>query len=72
MSVIDGFGIYNKLHEIEKKVLQDLIPSNDFRVYFMTAIRINYPDASKFGEECYVCKEIQKMDFVKHVYSLIY
>src|ERR1044072_5054997 len=43
MSVIDGFGLYNKLHEMEKKVLQDSITSNDFRVCFMTATRINYP-----------------------------
>ncbi|HET7643549.1 MAG TPA: response regulator [Nitrososphaeraceae archaeon] len=75
MSVIDGFGLYNKLHEMEKKVLQDSIPSNDFRVCFMTATRINYPVLAEmhpeFGEECYVCKEIPKIDFIKHVYSLI-
>jgi CheY-like chemotaxis protein len=75
MALMEGFDLYYKLHEMEKKVLQDSIPSNDFRVCFMTASRINYPALSEmhpeFGEECYVCKEIPKADFIKHVYSLI-
>jgi hypothetical protein len=25
----------------------------------------------EFGEECYVCKEVPKEYFIKHVYSLI-
>jgi hypothetical protein len=40
----------------------------------MTASRINYTVLAEihpeFGEECYVCKEIPKEDFLKHVYSL--
>ena len=30
MSVVDGFDLYHKLHEISKKVQQDTSPSNDF------------------------------------------
>ncbi|MGE3859148.1 MAG: response regulator [Nitrososphaeraceae archaeon] len=75
MALMEGFDLYYKLHEMEKKVLQDSIPSNDFRVCFMTASRINYPALAEmhpeFGEECYLCKEIPKADFIKHVYSLI-
>ena len=75
MSVVDGFDLYNKLHDLSKKVLQDTSPSNDFRICFMTSSRINYKALSEahpeFGEECYVCKEIPKKDFLKHVYSLI-
>ncbi len=41
----------------------------------MTASRINYTALSEihpeFGEEYYVCKEIPKDTFIKHVYSLI-
>jgi CheY-like chemotaxis protein len=75
MSVIDGFELYHKLHELSKKVQQDTSPLNDFRVCFMTASRINYNVLAEihpeFGEECYVSKEVSKEDFIKHVYSLI-
>jgi hypothetical protein len=41
----------------------------------MTASRINYPALAdihpEFGEECYLCKEVPKSDFKKHVYSLL-
>ena len=75
MSLIDGFDLYNKLYEMSKKVQQDTSSSNNFRVCFMTASRINYTALAEihpeFGEECYVCKEVPKDIFVKHVYSLI-
>jgi PleD family two-component response regulator len=75
MSVMDGFDLYIKLNDLSKKVQQDTSPSNDFRVCFMTSSRINYPALAEihpeFGEECYVCKEIPKECFIKHVYSLI-
>jgi hypothetical protein len=71
----DGFDLYHKLHEMEKKVQQDTSQSNDFKVCFMSASRINYPVLvemhPEFGEECYVCKEVPKEYFIKHVYSLI-
>jgi CheY-like chemotaxis protein len=74
MSVMDGFDLYNKLYEMSKKVQQDTSSSNDFRVCFMTASRINYTVLAEthpeFGKECYVCKEIPREDFLKHVYSL--
>jgi DNA-binding NarL/FixJ family response regulator len=73
MSVVDGFDLYNKLHEVSKKVLQDTSSSNDFRICFMTS-RINYQALTdihpEFGEECYVSKEVPKDVFIKHVYSL--
>jgi CheY-like chemotaxis protein len=75
MSVMDGFDLYDKLHEMSKKSQQDASSSNDFRVCFLTASRINYTALAEihaeFGEECYVCKEISKENFRKHVYSLI-
>ena len=75
MSVMDGFELYQKLYEMSKKVQQDTSSSNDFRVCFMTASRINYTVLTEihpeFGEECYVCKESPKEIFLKHVYSLI-
>jgi DNA-binding NarL/FixJ family response regulator len=74
MSVVDGFDLYNKLHEVSKKVLQDTSSSNDFRICFMTS-RINYQALTdihpEFGEECYVSKEVPKDVFIKHIYSLI-
>ena len=74
-SVMDGFELYKKLYEMSKKVQQDTSSSNDFRVCFMTASRINYTVLAEihpeFGEECYVCKESPKEVFLKHVYSLI-
>ena len=61
MSIMDGFELYQKLYEMSKKVQQDTSPSNDFRVCFMTASRINYTVLAEIhpevGEECYVCKE---------------
>jgi CheY-like chemotaxis protein len=75
MSVIDGFDLYDKLHSLSKKVLQDTKPSNDFKVCFMTSSRVNYTALAEihpeFGEECYVCKQVSKEDFLKHVYSLM-
>ena len=75
MSVMDGFELYQKLYEMSKKVQQDRSSSNDFRVCFMTASRINYTVLveihPEFGEECYVCKESPKEIFLKHIYSLI-
>jgi CheY-like chemotaxis protein len=75
MSVMDGFELYQKLYEMSKKVQQDRSSSNDFRVCFMTASRINYTVLaeihSEVGEECYVCKESPKEIFLKHIYSLI-
>ena len=75
MCVIDGFDFYNKLHNLSTIVQQDTSSSNDFRVCFMTSSRINYQALAEihpeFGEECYVCKEIPKECFIKHVYSLL-
>jgi CheY-like chemotaxis protein len=75
MSLMDGFDLYNKLYEMSQKLQQDASRSNDFRVCFMTASRINYTALAEihpeFGEECYVCKEVPKDVFRKHVYSLI-
>ena len=75
MSVMDGFDLYNKLHDLSKNVQQDASPSNDFRICFMTASRINYQALAdihpEFGEECYVCKDVPKDVFIKHVYSLL-
>jgi len=74
-SVMDGFELYQKLYEMSKKVQQDTSSSNDFRVCFMTASRINYTVLAEIhpevGEECYVCKESPKEIFLKHIYSLI-
>ena len=75
MSIMDGFELYQKLYEMSKKVQQYTSPSNDFRVCFMTASRINYTVLAEIhpevGEECYVCKESPKEIFLKHIYSLI-
>jgi CheY-like chemotaxis protein len=75
MSVVDGFDLYNKLHDLSKKGQQDTSPSNDFRICFMTSSRINYNALSEahpeFGEECYVSKEVPKDVFIKHVQSLL-
>ena len=75
MSIVDGFDLYHKLHEISKKVQQDTSSSNDFRICFMTSSRINYKALSEahpeFGEECYVSKEVPKDVFIKHVHSLL-
>ena len=72
MSVIDGFNLYDKLHEISKKV-EDT--SKEFRVCFMTSSIINYKVLAEIHpelwEECYVSKEVPKEVFIKHVYSLL-
>ena len=72
MSVTDGFSLYDKLHEISKKV-EDT--PKEFRVCFMTSSVINYKVLAEihpeFGEECYVSKEVPREVFIKHVNSLI-
>ena len=72
MSVIDGFDLYNKLHDLSKKV-EDT--PKEFRICFMTSSRINYKVLAEihpeFGEECYVSKEVPKEVFIKHINSLI-
>ena len=72
MSVMEGFNLYDKLHELSKK-LEDT--PKEFRVCFMTSSRINYQALAdihpEFGEECYVSKETPKDVFIKHVNSLI-
>ena len=72
MSVMDGFNLYDKLHEISKKVEHT---PKQFRVCFMTSSIINYKVLAEIhpeiGEECYVSKEVPKEDFIKHVHSLI-
>jgi CheY-like chemotaxis protein len=74
MSLMDGFDLYHKLYNLSKK---EGIPSSkkEFRVCFMTSSIINYKVLAEihpeFGEECYVCKKVQKDIFIKHVYSLI-
>ena len=75
MSVMDGFDLYHKLHDLSKKVQQDTSPSNDFRICFMTSSIINYKALAEvhpeFGEECYVSKEVPKDVFIQHVLSLL-
>ena len=72
MSVVDGFDLYNKLHEISKMVENK--GKKGFRICFMTSSVINYKALAEihpeFGEECYVCKKVAKDVFMKHVYSL--
>ena len=72
MSVTDGFDLYNKLHDLSKKV-EDT--PKEFRVCFMTSSRINYNVLAEIhpelGQECYVSKEVPKDVFIKHVNSLI-
>ena len=74
MSVMDGFDLYNKLHEISKKA-ENKPTNKGFRICFMTSSRINYEALAEihpeFGEECYVCKKVEKDVFMKHVYYLI-
>ena len=75
MSVVDGFDLYHKLHDLSKKVQQDTSPLNDFRICFMTSSRVNYTVLAEvhpeFGEECYVSKEVPKDVFIQHVNSLL-
>ena len=65
MSVMDGFNLYDKLHEISKKV-EDT--PKEFRVCFMTSSIINYKVLAEIqpeiGEECYVSKEVPKEVFL--------
>ncbi|MGE5634345.1 MAG: response regulator [Deltaproteobacteria bacterium] len=72
MSVMDGFSLYDKLHEIAKKV-EDT--PKEFRVCFMTSSVINYKLLAEIhpelGEECYVSKEVPREVFIKHINSLI-
>ena len=72
MSVMDRFNLYDKLHELSKKV--EYTPK-EFRVCFMTSSVINYKVLTEihpeFGEECYVSKEVPKDVFIKHINSLI-
>ena len=73
MSVMDGFDLYDRLNKLSKKV-QDT-PTKEFKICFMTSSRINYEALKEihpdFGEECYVCKQVEKEVFIKQVYSLI-
>jgi CheY-like chemotaxis protein len=75
MSLMDGFDLYHKLYDISKKVEGTSQSKKEFRVCFMTSSIINYKVLAEihpeFGEECYVCKKVQKDIFIKHVYSLI-
>ena len=68
MSVMEGFNLYDKLHEISKKVEHT---PKEFRVCFMTSSVINYKVLGEIhpelGEEYYVSKEV----FIKHINSLI-
>jgi PleD family two-component response regulator len=72
MSVMDGFNLYDKLHDISKKVEHT---PKQFRVCFMTSSIINYKLLAEIhpeiGKECYVSKEVPKEVFIKHVHSLI-
>jgi PleD family two-component response regulator len=72
MSVMDGFSLYDKLHEIAKKVEHT---PKEFRVCFMTSSVINYKLLAEIhpelGEECYVSKEVPREVFIKHINSLI-
>jgi PleD family two-component response regulator len=72
MSVMDRFNLYDKLHELSKK-LEDT--PKEFRVCFMTSSAINYKVLAEiypeFREECYVTKEVPKNVFIKHIHSLL-
>ena len=75
MSIMDGFDLYNKLHKLSKKIEGKSPSKKEFRVCFMTSSIINYKVLAEihpeFGEECYVCKKVQKDIFINHIYSLI-
>jgi CheY-like chemotaxis protein len=72
MSVMDGFDLYNKLHDISKR-LEDT--PQEFKICFMTSSLINYKALAEihpeFGEECYVSKQVPKDIFINHIISLI-
>jgi CheY-like chemotaxis protein len=73
MSVMDGFDLYNKLLDISKSVGN--AQGKHFKICFMTASRINYKALAEIhpelGEECYVCKKVEKKMFINHINSLI-
>ncbi|HET9774838.1 MAG TPA: response regulator [Nitrososphaeraceae archaeon] len=72
MSVMDGFELYNKLHDISKMV-EDT--PQEFKICFMTSSLINYKALAEihpeFGEECYVSKQVPKNIFINHINFLI-
>jgi CheY-like chemotaxis protein len=74
MSLMDGFDLYHKLYDLSKKT-EGTPSKKEFKICFMTSSIINYKVLAEihpeFGEECYVCKKVQKDIFIKHVYSLI-
>ena len=73
MSAMDGFDLYDRLLDISKKVKHT--PGKQFKICFMTSSRINYKALAEihpeFGEECYVCKKVEKDIFINHINSLI-
>lgn len=73
LSVIDGFDLYDKLRQLEKKAEGN--PIKEFKICFMTRSRINYKALAEvypeLGEECYVSKEVLKDVFVKHIHTLL-
>lgn len=73
MSMREGFDLYDKLREIEKKVKSDTI--KQFHICFMTTSRINYKALAEvypnLGEECYVSKDVSKEFFINHIHSLM-
>lgn len=73
LSVMDGFNLYEKLRQLEKKVEGN--PIKEFRICFMTTSRINYKALAEvypeLGKECYVSKEVLKDVFVKHIHELL-
>lgn len=70
---MDGFDLYNKLLGLSKNV--EYYQGKNFKICFMTASRINYKALvevhPELGEECYVCKRVEKDIFINHVNSLI-
>ena len=70
MSVVEGFDLYYKLQEISKNA--ENIPKG-FRICFMTSSRINYEALAEihpeFGEECYVCKKVEKKFLLTCIFS---
>ena len=61
MSVMDGFYLYNKLHELSQKVQQDVYHQT---IFGYASSRINYKVLAEihpeFGEECMFQKKFQK------------
>ena len=74
MAMMDGFDLYHKLHEMEKKAQQDTSQSNDFKVCFMTAFEEYYDEFRKIfsdlkNNECFIRKPISMNDLIKTVKS---